>query len=381
VALEPQAHLRQWRISLRLRLRPEGLALSSGLSGKRDVKAVRIHEHGHVDTLRYEDCPEPELTGPYDAIVKLQAASINRRDIGNRCGTTGSPAALPHILGADGAGVVAEVGRQVRNLKPGDRVCLYPLRGCGRCEFCATDREFLCGARRVLGDHENGTYAGYVKVPAANCFPIPAGLTFAEAAALPSAYVTVWEMLMTHAELKPGEHVLIVGVGGGIGSAALQLAVGLGARVIATSASDEKLARAKELGAEQAINYKNSDVAQEARRLTGKRGVDVVVDSAGGEGWVRSLAALARGGRLVTCGAMAGAHPRTDVTRIFWNNLKIFGSTQGSRQAMGSVIRFMENTRAKPILDRIFPLKDAAAAQRRLEEGKQFGKIVLEMDG
>jgi NADPH:quinone reductase-like Zn-dependent oxidoreductase len=188
-------------------------------------------------------------------------------------------------------------------------------------------------------------------------------------------------MLMTHAELKPGEHVLIVGVGGGIGSAALQLAVGLGARVIAASASDEKLARAKELGAEQTVNYKNSDFAEEARRLTEKRGVDVVVDSAGGEGWVRSLAALARGGRLVTCGAMAGAHARTDVTRIFWNNLKIFGATLGSRQAMAKVIRFMEITRAKPVLDRIFPLKDAAAAQRRLEEGKQFGKIVLETDG
>jgi NADPH:quinone reductase-like Zn-dependent oxidoreductase len=345
------------------------------------VKAVRIHEHGDADTLRYEDCPEPKLTGPCDAIVKLQAASINRRDIGNRRGTTGSPAALPHVLGADGAGVVAEVGRDVNNVKPGDRVCLYPLRGCGRCEFCATARVVLCGARRILGDHEHGTYAGYVKVPARNCFPIPSGLTFAAAAALPSAYVTVWEMLMTHAELKPGEHVLLVGVGGGVGSAALQLAVGLGARVIAISASDEKLARAKELGAEQTVNYKNSDFAEEARRLTGKRGVDVVVDSAGGEGWVRSLAALARGGRLVTCGATAGVHPRTDVTRIFWNNLKIFGATLGSRQAMAKVIRFMENTRAKPVLDRIFPLKDAAAAQRRLEEGKQFGKIVLEMDG
>ena len=221
------------------------------------MKAVRIHEHGDVDTLRYEDCPEPELTGPHDAIVKLQAASINRRDIANRCGTTGSPAALPHILGADGAGVVAEIGAEVKNVKPGDRVCLYPLSGCGGCEFCATGRDFLCGARRVLGDHENGTYAGYVKVPAHNCIPIPAGLTFADAAALPSAYVTVWELLMTHAKLKPGEHVLIVGVGGGIGSAALHLAVCLGARVIATSGSDEKLARAKELGADQTVNYKN----------------------------------------------------------------------------------------------------------------------------
>lgn len=345
------------------------------------MKAVRIHEHGELDTLRYEDCPEPTLTGPGDAIVKLQAASINRRDIGNRRGTTGSPAALPHILGADGAGVVAEVGRDVNHVKPGDRVCLYPLSGCDGCEFCATDREFLCGERRVLGEHENGTYARYVRVPARNCFAIPSGLTFAEAAALPSVYLTVWRMLMTNAELKPGEHVLIVGVGGGIGSAALQLAVHCGARVIAASGSNEKLARAKDLGAEQGINYQSPGFTEETRRFTGKRGVDVVVNSAGGDGWVRSLAALARGGRLVTCGATAGAQPQTDVRRIFWNNLKIFGSTLGSRQEFAQVIHVMENTGAKPILDRIFPLRDATAAQRRLEEGKQFGKIVLEMDG
>jgi NADPH:quinone reductase-like Zn-dependent oxidoreductase len=188
-------------------------------------------------------------------------------------------------------------------------------------------------------------------------------------------------MLMTHAELKPGEYVLIVGVGGGIGSAALQLAVRFGARVIAVSGSDEKLARAKELGAEHGINRKNADFAQEARPLTGKRGVDVVLDCAGGDGWVRSLAALARGGRLVTCGALAGAQPRTNVRRIFWNNLSVFGSTLGSRQEFRQVLNFIEHTGTKPSLDQIFPLKEAAAAQRRLENGEQFGKIVLAIDG
>jgi NADPH:quinone reductase-like Zn-dependent oxidoreductase len=345
------------------------------------VKAVRIHEYGGADKLRFEDCPDPELTGVYDAIIKLEAASINRGDIGNRYSAMGTPANLPLIPGADGAGFVAAVGGQVKDIKPGDRVCLYPLSGCGRCEYCATDREFMCSERSVLGQHENGTYARYVRVPARNCFSISSELTFAEAAALPSVYLTVWRMLMTSAELKPGEHVLILGVGSGIGSAALLLAIALGARAIAASGSDEKLARAKELGAEQVINYKTRDFAQEARRLTGKRGVDVVVDSAGGDGWVRSLAALARGGRLLTCGATAGAHPQTDVRRIFWNNLKIFGSTLGSRQEFAQVIHVMKNTGAKPILDRSFPLKDAAAAQRRLDQGQQFGKIVLQMDG
>ena len=344
------------------------------------MKAVRIHEHGGVEKLRYEEAPEPTLAGPNDAIVKLKAASLNHIDIWIRRGLTGVEIALPHILGGDGAGVIAEAGDQVRNIKTGDAVCLYPPSGCGRCEFCINGREYMCVKLRVLGERENGTYAEYARVPARNCFPIPPGLSFEQAAAFPLVYITVWRMLVTNAQLKSGEHVLILGIGGGVATAALQLAAHIGTHIIVTSSSDEKLEKAKTLGAEHGINYKNADFAKEVRRLTNKRGVDVVVDCVGGDGWIKSLASLAKGGRLVTCGATAGANPPTDIRRIFWNNLTIFGSTLGDRADFREVLNFMEASRTKPVVDQVFSLRDAAAAQKRLEEGKQFGKILLRMD-
>ena len=341
------------------------------------MKAVRIHEHGGVDKLRYEAVENPKLTSPTDAIVKLKAAALNHIDIWNRRGLTGMDITLPHILGADGAGIVAEVGAEVKSVKPGDAVCFYPPAGCGKCEFCRSDRDFMCIRLRVLGERENGTYAEFVRLPARNCFPIPSGLSFEEAAAFPLVYVTVWRMLITNADVKPGEHVLILGIGGGVASAALQIAAHMGAHIIVTSSSDEKLTMAKSRGAHEGINYRQTDFSHEVRRLTHKRGVDVVVDCVGGESWAPSLAALAKGGRLVTCGATAGGDPKTDLVRIFWNNLKVFGSTMGSREEFRQVLQFMEISGTKPIVDRVFPLREAAAAQQRLEEGKQFGKVVL----
>ena len=343
------------------------------------MKAVRIHEHGGVDKLRYEEVEKPRLTSPTEAIVQLKTAALNRIDLWNREGLAGMDIALPHILGADGAGIVAEVGEQVHNVKKGDAVCLYPPSGCGQCEYCFTDREFMCIRLRALGERLQGTYAEYVKLPAANCFPIPPGLSFEEAAAFPLVFLTVWRMLVTNAELKPGEHVLILGIGGGVATAALQIARHMGAHIFVTSSSDEKLELAKNWGADHGINYLRSDFAKEVRALTGKRGADVVVDCVGGESWVKSLAALARGGRLATCGATAGANPQTDIRRIFWNHLKIFGSTLGSREEFRQLLAFMQISKVRPIVDQIFSLKDVAAAQRRLEEGKQFGKIVLQI--
>jgi len=343
------------------------------------LKAVRIHEHGGVDKLRYEEVPEPKLSSPMEAIVQLKAAALNRIDLLNRAGVTGIEISLPHILGADGAGIVVEVGEQVKNVKKGDAVCLYPPSGCGQCEFCITDRDFMCIRLRALGERLNGTYAEYVKLPAENCFPIPPGLSFEEAAAFPLVFVTVWRMLITNARLKPGEHVLILGIGGGVATAALQVAKQMGAHVFVTSSSEEKLEMAKNWGADHGINYRRSDFTKEVRTLTGKRGVDVVLDCVGGESWVKSLAALAKGGRLVTCGATAGANPQTDIRRIFWNHLKIFGSTLGSREDFRQLLSFMRTSQIRPIMDQLFPLKEAGAAQRRLEEGKQFGKIVLQI--
>lgn len=344
------------------------------------MKAVRIHEHGGSDKLLYEDAEDPKLTSPTEAIVSLKAAALNHIDIWTRRGITGIEVSFPHILGADGSGVVVEVGSAARNVKVGDAVCLYAPSGCERCEFCLTDRDFMCIQLRALGERLQGTYAEYVKLPAKNCFPIPAGLSFEEAAAFPVVYVTVWRMLVTHAQLSPGEHVLILGAGGGIASAALQIAKQMGAHVTVTSSSDEKLAMARDWGADHGINYLKRDFSKEARALTGKRGVDVVVDCVGGESWTKSLGALGKGGRLVTCGATTGSNPPADLTRIFWNQLKIFGSTLGSREEFRQVLALMQAGNLRPIIDQLYPLREAAEAHRRLERGEQFGKIVLQTE-
>jgi len=362
-------------------LTPPGEPVSNATSQELTVlQAVQLHAHGGVDQLHYEQAPTPVLDSPDEVVVQLKAASLNHIDLWNRKGLTGKKVEFPHILGADGAGIVAEVGSAVRHVSEGDAVCLYPPVGCGYCEFCMTSRPFMCVWLRVLGEGMQGTYAEKVKVPAANCFPIPAGYSFAEAAAFPLVFLTVWRMLITNAKLRPGEKVLILGIGGGVALAALQIAKAMNAWVAVTSSSDEKLEKAAVLGADRALNYRKSDFTKEVRSWTNKRGVDVVVDCIGGENWARSLAALVKGGRLVTCGATAGASPSTDIRRIFWNHLSIFGSTLGSSEEFRQVLNFVNAAKVKPVLDRTFHLSDAAAAQNRLERGEQFGKITLRME-
>ena len=341
------------------------------------MKAVQIYEYGGADKLRYEEAPDPVLQSSGDVIVRLEAASLNHIDLWNRKGLTGMKVEFPHILGADGAGVVEEAGSGVAHVKKGDPVCLYPPVGCSACEFCRTNRDYMCVHLRVLGEGMKGSYAEYVTIPGANCFPIPEGYGFEEAAAFPLVFITVWRMLVTNARLAPGETVLILGIGGGVAMAALQIAKAMNAWVAVTSSSAEKLDRARELGADYGLNYRECDFTREIRNLTGKRGVDVVVDCVGGESWAKSLAALVKGGRLVTCGATTGATPATDIRRIFWNHLSIFGSTLGSREEFEQVLRFVEASKVRPVLDQSFPLAEAAAAQTRLETGQQFGKIIL----
>ena len=343
------------------------------------MKAVRLHGYGDIDKLRYEETAAPQLVSPTDVIVQLKAAALNHIDIWSRRGLTAMEVELPHILGADGAGIVVEAGAEVTHVKKGDAVCLYPATGCGKCQFCLTDRDFMCAHLRVLGERLKGTYAEQVKLPGQNCFSIPPGFSFEEAAAFPLVFLTAWRMLVTNARLRPGEQVLILGIGGGVATAALQVAKQVGAHVIVTSSSDEKLDLAKNWGADHGINYRTSDFAKETRALTAKRGVDVVVDSVGGEGWAKSLAALAKGGRLATCGATAGASSQTDIRRIFWNHLSIFGSTFGSREEFRQVLNFLRSSQIRPIIDQLFPLKETPAAHQRLERGEQFGKVVLQI--
>jgi len=336
-----------------------------------------MHGYGGIEQLFFEEADQPLITEPTDVIVKLKAAAINHIDIWNRLGQTGHIFEMPHILGADGAGVVVEVGSKVRHLKSGDVVCLYPPTGCGQCEFCLGGNDWMCIRLRVLGERMEGTYAEFVRLPAENCFAIPAGYSFEEAAAFPLVFVTLWRMLITNGKLQPGETVLIIGVGGGVASASLQVAKKLGARVIVTSSSDEKLARAEKLGADFTINHRKQDFADVINQLTQQRGVDMVVDCVGGEVWRKSLASLARGGRLVTCGATAGGQPDDDIAAIFSKHLKIYGSTLGSREEFRQLVNFLTIAQIKPIIDSVFPLRDAAAAQHRVETAQQFGKVVL----
>lgn len=343
------------------------------------MKAVRMHGYGGVEQLFFEDAETPKPLEPDEVIVRLKAASINHIDLWSRMGATGMHFPLPHILGADGAGVVVEAGPRCGRVKTGDAVCLYPFTGCGDCEFCLTDRDFMCFRLRALGERLEGTYAEYVRVPAQNCFPLPHGYSFEEAAAFPLVFITLWRMLVTNAELRPGETVLIVGIGGGVASASLQLAKKIGARAIVTSGSDAKLARAKSLGADHGIHHGKTDIAREVLAFTGGRGADVVLDCVGGAIWRKSLACLAPGGRLVTCGATAGGEALDDIAAIASKELKIYGSTLGSRAEFRRVISFLSAAKIRPIIDALFPLKEAAAAQRYVEEARQFGKVVLEI--
>jgi len=342
------------------------------------LKAIRIHAHGGVDQLRYDEAADPKITSSKDVLVKLEAAALNHIDIWVRMGATGMKIPMPHILGADGAGVVVEVGSEVKSVTIGDKVCLYSFTGCGECEFCLSDRDFMCIRVRSLGERLDGTYAQYVKVSPENCFPVPSYMTFDEAAAFPLVFVTVWRMLVTNARLQPGESLLIIGIGGGVASAALQVAKRTGARILVTSGSDEKLDRATALGADYGINHRRNNFAEEVKRLTDNRGVDVVLDSVAGEVWQKSLHSLAHGGRLVTCGATAGGEPNDDVNMMVSKELSIYGSTLGSRKDFRQLLSFLDATQIHPIIDRKFPLSEACAAQKRMEEARQFGKIVLQ---
>jgi len=343
------------------------------------LKAIRIHAHGGIDQLRFEDAPDPKITSLRDVIVKLEAAALNHIDLWVRMGATGMKIPMPHILGADGAGVIVEVGNAVKSVRTGDKVCLYSFTGCGECEFCLSDRDFMCIRVRSLGERLDGTYAQYIKVLPENCFPVPSYMTFAEAAAFPLVFVTLWRMLVTNARLQANESLLIIGIGGGVASAALQVAKRIGARVIVTSGSDEKLERAKALGGEHGINHRRKNFAEEVQRLTDNRGVDVVLDSVAGEVWQKSLHSLAHGGRLVTCGATAGGEPNDDVNTMVSKELKIYGSTLGSREDFRQLLSFLDATQIHPIIDRKFPLNEARDAQERMEEARQFGKILLQI--
>jgi zinc-binding alcohol dehydrogenase/oxidoreductase len=327
------------------------------------VKAVRIHEDGGPEVLRYEDAPDP-VAGPGEVLIGLRAASLNHLDIWLRRGLPSAP--KPRILGADGAGVVVALGEGVDRFNEGDEVVINPG---------------LDEGARIVGEHMDGTHAELIALPVEYVYPLPDGLTFEQAAAFPLVFVTAYRMLVTRARLQEGEWVFVWGVGGGVGTASMQVAKALGARVIATSSSDEKLAGARELGADATVNHAEADVTAAVREATGGRGADIVIEHVGEATWKTSLQAAASGGRVVVCGATSGPNPPANLHRIWWKQLTVLGSTMGTQADFQAVYELVASGRAAPIVDKVFPLAEAAAAHDHLEAGRQLGKVVLTIPG
>ena len=329
------------------------------------MKAIRIHEDGGPEVLRYEDAPEPEA-GPGEVLVRVRAASLNHLDVWVRKGLPSVP--KPRILGADASGVVAGLGDGVAGFEEGEAVVVNPGLEHG-------------DAIHVVGEHTQGTHAELVAVPAGNVYALREGVSFEEAAAFPLVFETAYRMLVTKARLAEGEWVLVWGIGGGVATAAFQIARALGARTVVTSSSDEKLARARALGADAVVNHVTGDVAGAVKEATAGKGADVVVEHVGEATWKTSLGCARAGGRVVVCGATSGPNPPAQLHRVWWKQLTIFGSTMGTKADFEGAYDLVASGRAKPIVDRVYPLAEARAAHERLEAGEQFGKIVLTVSG
>ena len=342
------------------------------------MKAIVFHQHGAPDVLKYTDAPEPEPR-PNEVLVRVKACALNRLDLWVRQGLPGVAISLPHIPGSDVSGEIAKIGADVTTVRVGQRVVLAPGVTCGKCSACLSGQDNHCRQFTNLGYMIDGGCAEFVRAPEVNCMPYPENLTFEQAAAIPLVFQTAWHMLVARAELRPSEDVLVLGAGSGVGSAAIQIAKFFGARVIATAGSDAKLQKAKELGADHVINHKTQKIRDEVRRFTNKRGVDVVFEHVGTATWEESIASLAPSGRLVTCGATTGYDAKIDLRFLFVRQLSILGSYMGTKPELQTVMKLVAAGRLKPVVDRIFPLAEAAAAHTYLESGGQFGKVVLKV--
>ena len=340
------------------------------------MKAIQFQQHGGPEVLKYVEVTDPAIR-PGEVLVRVRACALNRLDLWVRQGLPNVPIPLPHIPGSDVAGEIAQVGSGVNTVRAGQKVVLVPGVTCGKCAACLAGLDNRCRQFTNLGYMVDGGCAEFVRVPEVNCLPYPQNLSFEQAAAVPLVFQTAWHMLVARAELQPGEDVLILGAGSGVGVAAIQIAKFFGAQVIATASSDEKLVKARELGADHTINHKSQKIRDEVRRITGKRGVDVVFEHVGTATWDDSLASLAASGRLVTCGATTGYDAKVDLRFLFTRQLSLLGSYMGTKNDLRTVMKLVAGGRLKPVVDRVFPLAEAAAAHAYLESGAQFGKVVL----
>lgn len=339
------------------------------------MKAIRIHEHGGVDQLRFEqEVPEPELERD-DVLIKVKACALNYLDIWVRKGLPGLH--LPQIPGCDIAGVIEKLGSDVTDYHVGDRVVINPGVSCGSCEWCQLGQDSLCDTFHIIGEHVDGGYAEFAKAPARNLMLIPEKFSYEEAAAVPLVFLTAWRALISRAQLKPGEDVLILGASGGVGSACVQIAKLTGARVFATASTEAKLEKLGELGADVLINYSENDFSKEIWTATNKRGVDVIIDSIGEATWAQSMKSATKNGRIVTFGSTSGPQPKLNIPLLFWKQLQIFGTTMATQGEFKDVMNLVWADKLKPVIDQVFPLQDVAKAQEVMENREVFGKLLV----
>lgn len=341
------------------------------------MQAVYVREHGGPEVLGLEELPTPEPARG-EVRVRVRAAALNHLDVWVRRGLPGAPFHLPIVPGSDGAGDIDALGEGVEGLEIGQPVMILPGVSCGHCAMCSSGLDHLCRSYGILGEQRDGVQAQFVVVPRANVIAKPERFSYADAAAVSLTFLTAWHMLVGRAELRGGETVLIHAGGSGVGSAGIQIARFVGARVITTASTDEKLALARKLGAHETINYKTEDFAKRVRALTGKRGVDVVFEHVGGETFERSLRCLAWAGRLVTCGATTGALAKVNLTHLFFKSQSILGSTMGSRGEYHQLVKLFDAGYFEAVIDRVLPLARIADAHRAIEDRAVFGKVVVE---
>ncbi|BFH76459.1 zinc-binding dehydrogenase [Thermus thermophilus] len=342
------------------------------------MRAVVMRARGGPEVLEVADLPVPE-PGPKEVRVRLKAAALNHLDVWVRKGVASPKLPLPHVLGADGSGVVDAVGPGVEGFAPGDEVVINPGLSCGRCERCLAGEDNLCPRYQILGEHRHGTYAEYVVLPEANLAPKPKNLSFEEAAAIPLTFLTAWQMVVDKLGVRPGDDVLVMAAGSGVSVAAIQIAKLFGARVIATAGSEDKLRRAKALGADETVNYTHPDWPKEVRRLTGGKGADKVVDHTGALYFEGVIRATANGGKIAIAGASSGYEGTLPFAHVFYRQLSILGSTMASKSRLFPILRFVEEGKLKPVVGQILPLEGAAEGHRLLEERRVFGKVVLQV--
>jgi len=343
------------------------------------MRAVIFEQHGGPEVLKFTEVSKPTIKAN-EVLVEVRACALNHLDVWVRNGLPGIKIPLPHILGDDVAGVVREVGELVIGVNAGDEVMIQPGVSCGHCAECLAGRDNMCDDYDIIGYRRDGGYAEFVAVPGINVIPKPKNLNWFEAAALPLVTLTAWHMLVARANVQPGEDVLVHAAGSGVGSLGIQIAKLRGARVITTASSQEKLAKARELGADVTIDYTQTDWPREVRRLTNGRGVDVVFEHTGAATWPGSILSLKKGGRLVTCGATSGFDAKTDLRHVFYRHLTILGSMMGSKADLLAAMKFIESGQIRAVVDRTLPLSEARKAHELIEVRAQFGKVVLDID-